>query len=133
MAFGTVGFGGLAKSLFTVVTDATMFILAVRILRHLQVFLFHLEDFGVAIGAFRLMLVHMGFVAEQNGSSASLGFKFNVPATGFFLLGIGDAEYREAQDAKADHEGFPGFLPQISTPFHCRIMDYLQAYTGNFI
>lgn len=133
MAFGTVGFGGLAKSLFTVVTDATMFILAVRILRHLQVFLFHLEDFGVAIGAFCFMLVHMGFVAEENRSGAPLGFKFNVPATRFFLLGIGDAEYREAQDAKADHYGFPDSFPQIFTPFHCRIRSCIQTYTGNFI
>jgi len=84
MAFGTVGFGGLAKSLFTVVTDATMFILAVRILRHLQVFLFHLEDFGVAIGAFCFMLVHMGFVAEENRSGAPLASNLMSPPPVFF-------------------------------------------------
>ena len=103
MAFGAVGFGGLGESLFAVVTDAAMLILAVRILGHLQVFLFHLEDFGMAIGAFSLMLVHMGFMAEENGSGAPLGLKFNVSAARFFLLGISEAEYREAQDAKTDH------------------------------
>ena len=102
MAFGTVGFGGLAKSLFTVVTDATMFILAVRILRHLQVFLFHLEDFGVAIGAFCFMLVHMGFVAEKDGSGAPRGFKLDVPPARFLLLRRGYAECRKGQDADAD-------------------------------
>jgi hypothetical protein len=103
MAFGTIGFGGLAEGLLAIVTDAAMLILAMRILRHLQVFLFHLEDLGVTIGAFSLMLVYMRFVAEENRSRAPLGFKFNIPATRFFLLGIGDAEYREAQDAKANH------------------------------
>jgi len=102
MAFGAVGFGCLAKRLFSVVTDAAMFILAVRILRHLQIFLFHLEDFGVAIGAFGLVLVYMGFVTEENRSGASLGFKLDVPASGLFLLRGGDTECREAQDADAD-------------------------------
>jgi len=102
MAFGTIGFGGLAESLLAVVADAAMFILAVCILCHLQVFLFHLEDFGVAIGAFSLVLIHMGFVAEKNRSRAPLGFKFNVPAARFFLLGRGDPKSRKAQDADAD-------------------------------
>lgn len=102
MAFGTVGFARLAESLFAFVTDAAMFILAVGVLRHLQIFLFHLEDFGVAVGAFGLVLVYMGFMAEQDGTGAPLGFKFNVPAARFFLLGRGDAEGREAQDADAD-------------------------------
>jgi hypothetical protein len=92
MALGAVGFGGLTERLFAVVADATMLILAVHILRHLQIFFFHLEDFGMAVGAFGLVLVHMGFVTEENGSGAPLGFKFNVPAARFFLLGIGDAE-----------------------------------------
>jgi hypothetical protein len=102
MAFGAVGFGRLAESLFAVVADAAMLILAVRVLCHLQIFLFHLEDFGVAICAFGLVLVYMGFVTEENRSGASLGFKLDVPASGLFLLRGGDTERREAQDADAD-------------------------------
>lgn len=102
MAFGAVGFGCLAKRLFSVVTDAAMFILAVRILRHLQIFLFHLKDFRVAIGAFLFGLIDMVFVAEENRSGAPRGFKLDIPASGLFLLGRGNAKRRKAQDADAD-------------------------------
>jgi hypothetical protein len=44
----------------------------------------------------------MGFVTEENGSGASLGFKLDVPASGLFLLGRGNAKRRKAQDAEAD-------------------------------
>lgn len=102
MALGAVGFGGLAESLFAVVADAAMLILAVRILRHLQILFFHLEDFGVTVGAFGLVLVHMGFVAEKNGAGAPLGFELDIPPARFLLLRIGDAECRKGQDADAD-------------------------------
>jgi len=133
MAFGAVGFGRLAESLFAVVADAAMLILAVHILRHLQIFLFHLEDFGMAVGAFGLVLVYMGFVTEENGAGAPLGFKFNVPAACFFLLGRGDAECREAQDADADQEGLPDSFPQNSPPPFCQMAGCLWAYSDNFI
>jgi hypothetical protein len=120
MAFDAVGFGGLAERLCAVVADAAMLIRAMHILRHLQIFLFHFENFGMAISAFGLVLVYMGFMAEQNGAGAPLGLKFNVPAARFFLLGRGDAECREAQDADADQEGLPDSFPQNFSPLFVR-------------
>ena len=102
MALGAVGFGGLTERLFAVVADATMLILAVHILRHLQIFFFHLEDFGMAVGAFELLLGYMVLMTEQDRAGAPFCFKFNVPAARFFLLGRGDPKSRKAQDADAD-------------------------------
>jgi hypothetical protein len=120
MAFGAVGIGGLAERLLAVVTDAAMLILAVGVLGHLQIFFFHLEDLGVTVGAFGLVLVHMGFVAEKYGSGAPLGFKLDIPAAGLFLLRIGDAERRKGQDADADPEDSPGAFSQAFTSLLCR-------------
>ena len=102
MAFGTVGFACLGEHLFAVVADPAMFILAVRIFCHLQIFLFHFEDFGVAVGAFELLLGYMVLMTEQDRAGAPFCFKFNVPAARFFLLGRGDPKSRKAQDADAD-------------------------------
>jgi hypothetical protein len=67
-----------------------------------MILFFHLEDFGVTVGAFGLVLVHMGFVAEKDGSGAPRGFKLDVPPARFLLLRRGYAECRKGQDADAD-------------------------------
>jgi len=133
MALAAVGFGGLAESFLAVVANAAMFILAVRFFRHLQIFLFHLEDFCMAVGAFGLVLVHMGFMAEKNGAGASRGLKLDVPPARLLLLRIGDTECRKGQDTDADQKALPDSFPQNFTSFRCRRFGCLQAYPGNFI
>jgi len=89
MAFGAVGFLILAESLRAVMANAAMLVLSVGFLRHLQIFFLHLEDFGVTVRAFQLVLSYMKFVTEGDRTGAALGFKLDVPAAHLFLLGIG--------------------------------------------
>jgi len=85
MAFGTVGIGLLAEGFFAIMADTAMFILAMVLLGHFQVSFFHLENFRVAIGAFRLLLVHVYFMAEKNRPGASFGFKGYISSSHFLL------------------------------------------------
>jgi len=88
MTFGTIGIFRLAEGLFAVMANAAMFILAMDFLGHFQIFFFHLENLRVAIGAFRLVLVHVRLMAEEYRPGTPFGFKFNIPATHFLLLSV---------------------------------------------
>ncbi len=102
MAFGAVGILILAESFCAVMAYPAVLILTMSLSGHLQVFFFHLENFGVAVGAFQFVLIDMGFMAEEDRAAAPLGFKFDVPAADFFLLSIGHIEGGKTQNANTD-------------------------------
>jgi uncharacterized membrane protein YvlD (DUF360 family) len=91
MAFGTICIRRLGEGLFTIMTNAAMFVLAMFFFGHFQIFFFHFENFGVAIGAFRLVLAHVRFMAEKYRTGASFGFKFYIPTAHLFPLSVNQA------------------------------------------
>jgi hypothetical protein len=115
MAFGAVGFRILAESFIAVVAYAAVLILAVSLFGHLQIFFFHFEDFCVAIGAFLFGLINVVFVAEEDGAATPLGFEFNIPAAGFFLLGIGRIDGCKTQNTNSDKQNLPDSISQDFT------------------
>lgn len=131
MAFGAVGFLILAESLRAVMANAAMLVLSVGFLCHLQIFFLHLEDFGVTVRAFQLLLSYMGFMTEGDGTGAALGFKFDVPAAHFFLLGIGHLKSCKTQNTNTDEQNLPNPFPQDFTSLHRKTTRSFKAYLHN--
>ena len=84
-------------------------------LHHFSFALFHLEYFGMAVGAFELMLVDVGLMAKRYHPRASSRFKLDIAAAHFFLLSIAYANGNKAEDTDADNRSFTKSLPQVLT------------------
>jgi hypothetical protein len=121
VALGAVGFGRLAESLFPVVAYAAVLILPVSLLGHFQVLFLHGENFGVTVGAFRLLRCHVVFMAESDWVRP-FGGKLDIPSPDLLRLGKSDAQDGEADDTDGDNRNFPGLIPQFSSPFQEELM-----------
>jgi hypothetical protein len=88
VALKAVGFGRLAESFLPIVAYATMFVLTMGFLGHLQIFFLHFEDLGVAVCAFGFMLSHVDFVAKNDWIRSFWG-KLDVSPANLLLLRIG--------------------------------------------
>ncbi len=125
MAFGTVSFSGCTESLLAIMAGAAEFTLLESSLGDRIGTLFHLENFGMAVRAFQLVLRGVGLVAESyRPQGAAFGFKLDIPSPHFrrrLLLGIGHSPGSEANHGHDDDNGFPNSLPQFFSPFPCLI------------
>jgi hypothetical protein len=86
-------------------------------LEHFGFALFHLEYFGMAVGAFELMLVDVGLMAKRYHPGAPSRFKPDIAPSHFFLLSIAHANGNEAEDTDADDRSFAKFFPQVFPSF----------------
>jgi hypothetical protein len=107
MAFGAIAVFVLAESFLPVVAYPAKLILPMIRLGHLDIRLFHGKDLGVAIRAFLLLPVHMGFMAEGNRVGAA-GSKLYISSPDFFRLPKSDAQRHTAKNAKRGNQDFPG-------------------------
>jgi hypothetical protein len=114
VAFGAIGFGGQAKSLFAVVADSAILSFAMVRFGNLCFFL-HLEYFRVTIRALRLLCVHVCFVAEED-CSLLLGLVFYISSAHFLLSECRTQSYK-ACDANADDQNPPEFIAHFLTSF----------------
>jgi hypothetical protein len=121
MAFSALRILVLAEGLFPVVAYAAMLVLPVSLLGHFEVLFLHGENLGMAVGAFRLLGCHVGFMTE-NDRVRSLGSKFNIPSPDLFRLGKSDAQDGEADDADGDNRNLPSLTSQFSSPFQEELM-----------
>lgn len=79
------------ESLLAIMTSAAKLPLRKRGLGDFALALFHLEKFGMAVGAFSLLLSRVRLVAKDDRARAALGFKLNIAAAYFLRLGVGRA------------------------------------------
>jgi len=86
-------------------------------LKHFGFAPFHLEYLGMAVGAFKLMLVDVGLMAKSYRPRTSSRFKSDVAPPYFFLLSIAQANGNKAEDTYADDRSFAKFLIQVLPPF----------------
>jgi hypothetical protein len=86
-------------------------------LEHFGFALFHLEYFGMAVGAFELMLVNVGLMAKRYHPRTSSRFKLDVAPTYFFLLSIAHPNGNKAENTDAEDRSFTKSLSQVFTPF----------------
>jgi hypothetical protein len=121
MAFSALRILVLAEGLGPVMADSAVLVLPVSLLGHFQVLFLHGENFGVTVGAFRLLRCHMVFMAESDWVRP-FGGKLDIPSPDLLRLGKSDAQDGEADDTDGDNRNFPGLIPQFSSPFQEELM-----------
>ena len=86
-------------------------------LKHFGFALFHLEYFGMAVGAFKLMLADVGLMAKSYRPRTSSRFKLDVAPAYFFLLSIAHPDGNKAENTNTDDRSFAKSLSQVLTSF----------------
>jgi len=99
------------------ITESYFTIMASGTLHHFGFALFHLEYFGMAFGAFELMLVDVGLMAKSYRPRTSSRFKPDVAPAYFFLLSIAPPNGNKAEDTDADDHSFTKSFLQVLTSF----------------
>jgi hypothetical protein len=125
MAFGTVRFCRLAKSFFSIMTGAAIFLLAMVSLSHLKFAFFHLEYFRVAVCAFGFELVDMALMAKNDRSITSGCFIFYIPSA-YFLLRPHRTKKGNKKDHDAEQQNFFCFTLQfLLLPLYAVVFEFL--------
>lgn len=86
-------------------------------LHHFSFAFLHLEYFGMAIGAFKLLLVDVVLMAKRYHPGAPSRFKLYIAAAYLFLLSIAHANRNKAENTNTDDGGFVKSLLQVLTSF----------------
>ncbi len=86
-------------------------------LHHFGFALFHLEYFGMAVGALELLLIDMVLMAKGHRPGAPSRFEPDVAPAYLFLLSIARANRNKAEDTDADDRSFAKSLPQVHPSF----------------
>ncbi len=86
-------------------------------LHHFSFAFLHLKYFGMAVGAFELLLIDVGSMAKCYRPRASSRFKSDVASAHFFLLSVAHANGDKAEDTNDDNSSFAKSLIQVLPSF----------------